>query len=123
MSPAKLGISDRRKLRANQVALIGKKKHGRAVGCQVNTGASPQSGDCVGLPQFAPGGGLEADEQSSRARAVNKIIFQKWRRSIAENAARARWSVGPENFCRRLRLIELKHQTADEEPVSLPDRS
>src|SRR2546427_9926872 len=94
MSSAKLGISGRRKLRANQVALIGKKKHGRAVGCQVNTGASPQSGDCVGLPQFAPGGGLEAHEQSSRARAVNKIIFQKWRRSIAENAAGWRCGVG-----------------------------
>src|SRR5439155_24351708 len=76
-----------------------------------------------GLPQFARGGGLEGHEQSSRARAVNKIIFQKWRRSIAENAAGARGSVGPENFCRRLGLIELKHQTADEEPICLHDRS
>jgi ABC-type multidrug transport system ATPase subunit len=36
---------------------------------------------------------------------------------------RARWRVGPDHFCRRLGLIELKHQAADEQPISIDDRS
>src|SRR6185503_15976974 len=123
MGSANLVISGRSELRSDEVALIGKKKYGRAVMCKVNAGASSQSGHGVGLPELATGRGVEADELSSRTRAVNIIVFQKWSGGITQNAAGARGSVWPENFCRRLGLIELKHQAADEESIPLDDRS
>ena len=67
--------------------------------------------------------GLEADKDSSRTRAVNKIISEKRCRGIAQNSACARGSVGPEHFCCRLFLIELKHQAANQQSISMNDWS
>ena len=115
MSSAKFGISGGRKLRPNQVALIGKKKQRRSVGCHVNTGPLPQLSDGVGLPPFVPRAGIKADKQPSGTWAVNKIIPEERSRGVAQNATGARRRVGPENFCRRPGLVELKHQAADEQ--------
>src|SRR6185436_8530884 len=105
MSSAELPISSRSQLGLNQVALIGKKKQGRAVGRQVNTGPSSQFGDDVGLPNFSSSPGLKADKCPSGSRAVNKIISEKRSGGIAQNTSGAGWSVGPENFCRRVGLV------------------
>ena len=123
MDATKLPISGRSKLRPNKVALISKKKHRRPVRYQVDTGSLSQARDDVGLPHFTPCAGLKADKQPSRTGAVNEIIPEKRRGGIAENAAGSRWSVGPQNLGPRLIPAELKHQAADEQPVSIDDRS
>src|SRR5258708_1059495 len=87
MHATKLPISGRRELRSNQVALIGKKKHRRSVRYQVDTGSVGEVGNDVGLTEFTPRGGLKANKQPSGAGAVNKIISEKRRGGIAENAA------------------------------------
>ena len=110
-------------MRPNKVALIGKQKHRRSVRYEVDTGSLSQAGNNVGLPHFTPCAGLQADKQPSGTRAVNKIISEERGGGIAENAVGAGRGVGPENLGRRPIPAELKHQSADEQPVSIEDRS
>ena len=123
MNTAKLPISGRTELRPDKVALIGKKKHRRPVRYQVDTGSLSQAGNNVGLPDFMPRAGLKADKQPSGTGAVNKIISEERSRGVAENAAGSGRIVGPENLGRRPIAAELKHQAADEQAISVDDRS
>src|SRR5579859_516268 len=123
MHATKLPISYRSQFRPNEVALIGKQKHRRPVGYQVDAGSLSQIRNHIGLPHFSACAGLKADKQPPRTRTVNKIISEERRGGIAENAAGSGWSVGPENLGRGLAPVELKHQAADEQSVSMDDRS
>src|SRR5207244_5035664 len=85
---------------------------------KMNTRSSPQSGDGVGLPPFAPGLGLQANECPSRAWTINEIVAEQRRRSIAQNSPRARRRIRPKHLARGLGLIQLKHKPTDEQSVS-----
>src|SRR5690348_3103148 len=123
MHATKLPIPGGSELRPNQVALIREEKHRRSVRYQVDTGPLPQLCDHAGLPQLAPRAGLKANKQAPGTGAENIIVSEKRGGGIAENAAASGWSVGPENLGLRLIPAELKHQAADEQPVSMDDRS
>src|SRR4051812_37428978 len=92
MHAAKLPISCRSQLRPNKVALIGVKKDGGSIGYQVDTGPLSQARHHIGLPDLTPGSRLKADKQPSGTGTVNKIISEKRRGGVAENAAGSRWS-------------------------------
>src|SRR6516225_7290071 len=102
MHATELVISRGSELRSNKVALIGKEKQRRAVRDKVDAGSRSQVRDDIGLPHFTPRVGLQADKHPSGAGAVNKIISEKRRGGIAENAAGSRRGVRPENLGRRL---------------------
>ena len=116
-------VSSRSELRPNKVALVGKQKKVGSVGYQVDTGALSQVGNNIGLPHFTPRAGLQADEQASGTGTVNKVVSEKRCGGIAEDTAGSGWGIGPENLCRRLVAIKLKHQAADEQSVAMEDRS